>query len=144
MKPIVTPAPPASEPGWWCMERCNAIVMKLDQATVKTLLDGIASGLPKEYACNNAGISKTTFYNWLKEGETHIVEGTKSLKRKLAERLPFAEAENIRHHVMHINVCSETEWRASAWFLERSHPAHFGKRLVMMPPQEHDKLTVIN
>ena len=24
------------------------------------------------------------------------------------------------------------------------HPAHFGKRLVMMPPQEHDKLTVIN
>lgn len=43
-------------------------------ATIEIILNGVASGMPLQGACETAGLSRATFYRWLAEGDQGLAE----------------------------------------------------------------------
>lgn len=76
--------------------------------------------------CELAGISRDTFYRWLKEGE---VSDT-GLKRDFYDAVTRARAMSVivlTHH-----IANDPSWQAKAWLLERLHPKEWGRRKVIV------------
>lgn len=44
-------------------------------ATVKMILDSVAGGLSLSAACVQAGISRESFYRWMREGDHQLAVG---------------------------------------------------------------------
>jgi hypothetical protein len=67
-----------------------------------------------------AGVSETTFYEWMKRG-----------KRGEAPFAEFAEsvkgAKRIRTHTLCVAISSDPSWQSRAWMLERTDPKRFGR-----------------
>ena len=94
----------------------------------KNLLTGIVlnhvrAGLSVQTACKAAGLSRSTFYRWLRSDA--------SLKQKLRQ----AEAVCESWHIQNITNHAEHDWRASAWFLERRYPQRYGRRVIHVEPK---------
>ena len=79
---------------------------------VERLLSNLREGLSQAASISQAGIAKTTFYNWLKEDE--------QFKADVESAEDFAEAVQIAQ----IKALGEAkmDWRAYAWLLERRFP----------------------
>ena len=112
-----------------------------------------------------AGISASTYYEWMKKGEQERValeEGEKALTlpdtslpasedgtpeiELIYPFLEFSEAvkklEQSREgaHIRNIRKAADNGvWQASAWFLERSHPKKWGKRSQLDVIAENDE-----
>lgn len=104
---------------------------KLVQAIETTILAGTSvSG-----TCGRCGISRETFYRWMKEGEA-APEGT--LAREIYDRFTRARAEAEHRNLLLIQRAAAgdaktktpADWRAAAWFLERSFPKEYGVRRI--------------
>jgi len=117
--------------------------MKLDIYHIKKLLGLIGQGMTKEIACTAAGISRSTYYEWCKEGKEHAQEEQDTLQRQLYEALPTAEAQCELQHLKTITKASKKDWHASAWYLERTRPARYAKRTPEPEPRQRDGLVVI-
>jgi len=119
---------------------------KLTEERINLIKEGISEGLPKEIACNAAGISKNTFFRWLREGREDLAEGKETLQRKLLEDMPKIEADCELHHLRNIARHSDKHWEASAWYLERSRPGRYGRRViqhVVNEDQDPDRIVVL-
>jgi hypothetical protein len=79
---------------------------------VERLLSNLREGLSQAASISQAGICKTTFYNWLKTDE--------QFKADVEAAEDFAEAVQIAQ----IKALGEAkmDWRAYAWLLERRFP----------------------
>ena len=79
---------------------------------VERLLSNLREGLSQAASISQAGIAKTTFYNWLKDDE--------QFKADVEAAEDFAEAVQIAQ----IKALGEAkmDWRAYAWLLERRFP----------------------
>ena len=115
--------------------------MKLDNDHITKLLAYISDGMTKEIACNAARISTSTYYAWVKQGKEDEKQGIETLQRELHEALPQAEALCEHYHLKVIKAATQTDWHASAWFLERSRPARYARRTV--PPEAKERDTLI-
>src|SRR5690348_5560790 len=74
-------------------------------------------------ACALAGIGESTYHGWIKRaaaGESPFVE--------FAELTRAARAKGRLVHVQAIRAAAADDWRASAFFLERSDPANWGRK----------------
>ena len=82
-----------------------------------------------------AGISKSTFYGWLKkaeEGDDRFLEFSDAVKK--------ARAESEGAHIMNIRKAADNGvWQASAWFLERSYPGKWGKKNPDLVTEDSDE-----
>lgn len=92
---------------------------------VQQLLAAIRDGNYRETACRAAGISKQTFYNWLKRAE----HGDEAAIR-FVDALEKAEAEAERETVSNVRSASKLPqfWAAGMTYLERKYPDRWGRR----------------
>ncbi len=102
---------------------------KLTPELQERIVQVIATGNYVETAAAFAGISKDTFYNWMKKGARG--EGAKFVAFSDAIQKALAQAEIV--DVAMIARAAESQWQAAAWRLERRNPERWGRR---------DRLTV--
>ncbi len=122
-------------------------------------------GYYQEDAATMAGISSSTYYEWMKKGELERValekgedmlalpdtslpaseDGTPEIElvypfMEFSEAVKKARAEAEGAHIRNIRKAADNGvWQASAWFLERSHPKKWGKRSQLDLVAENDE-----
>lgn len=75
--------------------------------------------------CGMLGISRETFYKWIREGEA----ATRGVKTDFADAVKKAQGTSV---LMLINsIGKDPSWQAKAWLLERLHPKDFGRRQLI-------------
>ena len=123
---------------------------KLTQDKIDEICNCLKLGYYQEDAATMAGISTSTYYDWMKKGD----EAQKALESGDPSSLPALEedsevevinmysefsdsikrarAEAEGAHIRNIRKAADNgTWQASAWFLERSFPQKWGKRSTM-------------
>jgi len=99
---------------------------KLTPETQEKICEAIRLGATYELACNSAGVSYTSFREWILRGE----------KAKTGKFLVFSEAikkaegDATKKWLSHIeDAAQDGNWQAAAWKLERRYPANYGKQI---------------
>jgi len=92
---------------------------KLTPDKHETLLNYIRAGTPKEIAAQAIGITRTTFYRWMHNGNG------------FSDSIKKAESEAINLYVLRIQKAGEHSWQANAWVLERRYPELFAKKEIV-------------
>ena len=94
---------------------------KLDEELIREAVRLVQTGLNDADVCDALGIHRSSWYGWMKSGDT-------PLKRKLAEEVTKAKAMRKAYHLQNVvNAAREGSWQASAWYLERAYPQEYGK-----------------
>ena len=138
---------------------------KLTPEVQENICNWLKLGYYQEDAAIMAGISASTYYEWMKKGEQERValeEGEKALTLpdtslpasedgtpeieliypflEFSEAVKKARAEAEGAHIKNIRKAADNGvWQASAWFLERSHPKKWGKRSQLDLVAENDE-----
>ena len=138
---------------------------KLTDEVQENICNWLKLGYYQEDAAIMAGISASTYYEWMKKGEQERValeEGEKALTLpdtslpasedgtpeieliypflEFSEAVKKARAEAEGAHIRNIRKAADNGvWQASAWFLERSHPKKWGKRSQLDLVAENDE-----
>lgn len=91
-------------------------------------------------ACDYVGISERTYYNWITRGREELdrIEASSNAKPRDSERVfvsflhatTRAKASAEVESVARIRKAAEEDWRADAWYLERSHSDRWGRTKV--------------
>ena len=95
------------------------------EATAR-MAEALSKGRSVRASCRYAGISADSHYSWLKRAESG--EGPPFSDYRDATRK--AEAAGEDRHLRVIEGAAEEDWRASAWLLERTRPADYGRQHV--------------
>lgn len=117
---------------------------KLTDEMTQKLVKLIKSGAFLDHIFRQAGISKAIFYRWLSRGEAELdrfeaelkANGTAKIlksENKFVEFLDaIREAEEIAETeaIENIKTHFTSDWRSSAWFLERRYPDRWGRKLI--------------
>lgn len=93
----------------------------------------IRQGCTREVAARCAGIDDSTLYRWASRGEK---PNAPRIYREFFEGLEKADAEAEARAIEVIMQAAETDWRAAAWWLERTRPHKYGRRLATAPTNE--------
>lgn len=88
------------------------------------LLKAIEEGMPLKQAAMAAGVSYDSMNRWRKRGES---ENEPLMFRKFCKELQRSEAIAMQRLIGRIQAAGETDWKASAWMLEKRFPEEFGK-----------------
>lgn len=109
-------------------------IPKLTKELIDEILTYKENGLSDEDVCSMVGISKQSFYRWIKEADTGIdgdhpekPASNLALKRDLRDGLKRAQVAFKAYHVQNITKAAKKSWQASAWMLERMYPKEFGR-----------------
>jgi hypothetical protein len=101
---------------------------KFTPDTALKIIQYVGAGCFFETAAAAAGISKVTFFDWLKRGERRndprSTEELRAWKISLDEAAALAEARAVRG----IQAAGASSWQAYAWYLERKHPDRWRQR----------------
>jgi hypothetical protein len=97
---------------------------KLTPEVQKKIVDAIRAGNYMETAAAYAGISKDTFYRWLRRG----ARARNGIYKNFHDAVEKALAESEVRDVMIIANAAATDWKAAAWRLERKFPERWGKK----------------
>ncbi len=90
----------------------------------KAILDALAAGASVTSACEAAGVGRTTYYRWLEQGEPE--DGPEHF-RDFRDATTRARARaRVAYSAVIRRAASEGDWKAAAWFLERSEPEEWG------------------
>lgn len=110
---------------------------KLNEQVTKELETYIKAGNYIETACALVGLSKTTVYDWLKQGRRIKDEADKTGKRIKKADMPLVEFSNAIEKamafsevkdLMTISDHAKHDWKAAAWRLERRFPNKWGRK----------------
>jgi transposase len=85
----------------------------------KQFCDALAKAHTIKNACVVAGISESAFYQWLAKG----MSGEEPYA-KFVELVQYARARGLATLVE--SIITDKDWRAKAWYLERTWPEDFG------------------
>ena len=89
---------------------------KYTPEVVESICTYLRQGNTRKTSAICSGISEETFYVWI------------NTKPEFSESIKKAEEDAIAHHVQTIHAFSQSNWQASAWFLERRRKDDFGKQ----------------
>jgi hypothetical protein len=109
---------------------------KLTPEVQKKIVDAIRAGNYMETAAAYAGISKDTFYRWLKRG----ARAKSGIYKNFHDAVEKALAESEVRDVMIIANAAATDWKAAAWRLERKFPERWGKKSQYYDDEEERSL----
>ena len=123
---------------------------KLTPDVIEDICNWLKLGYYQEDAATMAGISASTFYDWMKkgdEGQKALESGTSSslpaiqedgeveivdMYSEFSEAVKKARAEAEGAHLRNIRRAADNgTWQASAWWLERAFPKKWGKRSTL-------------
>ena len=123
---------------------------KLTPEVQEKILTSIRAGNYTEVAAAYAGISKTTYYQWIRRGEARaaeiqaaIVEAEKNgteptyiddpesdMYLDFLNAVEQASAESEVHDMTLIGIAAARNWRAAAWRLEHKYPSRYGRQVL--------------
>ena len=101
---------------------------KLTDNSQQVIVDAILLGMYQEQAALLAGIHRGTFYRWMERGNTGLPEDEPYRDFRDAVEKARAEAEARKLKAIHIAADTGT-WQAAAWWLERSFPKRWGRKV---------------
>ena len=109
---------------------------KLNDEVQAKIVNSVRQGNYLETASAYAGINKSTLHDWLRRGEREKQRVEKDPRNRVRKaEQPFvtfsdlvekALAEAEVNDVNVINEATRTDWKASAWRLERKFPERWG------------------
>ena len=97
---------------------------KLSPEVQERICKSVRLGNTYECAAEAGGISKPTLFDWINrgmDGEEPFANFYNSIKKARAEAEEYA-VEIVRNAML-------TTWTAAAWWLERTNPEKYGKRI---------------
>ena len=124
-------------------QKVNIRRNKLTPELTEEICKYISEGSYIETACKNAGINKTTFYDWIKKAEDAYNSGdTDSIYLNFANAIEKADAEIEHKHVKHFNEVALESGNAipSAIFLSRRFRERWSDRTKYEVDQEADQI----
>ena len=96
---------------------------KLTKALQEQICELLRWGNYIETACHYCEISKKSLYEWMKLGN----QEEKGIHRDFLNAINKAMAEAEMRDVQNIHNAAKTDWKASAWRLERKFPKKWGR-----------------
>lgn len=110
---------------------------KLTEEVIERAVKAIKAGNYNVVAAQFAGVSEVTFYAWIQKGESaerkslndETLSDDELLYLKFLKSIRSARNELEVRHTLSVNKAAERDWRAAAWFLERSFPSRWGRNL---------------
>ena len=97
---------------------------KLTPQVRERIAESIRAGAYAEQAARAAGITPSTYYDWIKRGEA----GERPFS-EFSDAVRACEAEAEVAAITVLRDAAQTgEWRAAAHYLERRHPERWGRR----------------
>lgn len=111
---------------------------KLTPEIQSSIVDSILGGNYAKVSAEASGISETTFYRWMSEGER-----AKSGKmREFWESVTRAQGESETVLLSRVNTATQTDWRAATWLLERRFSKRWAntQRLEVQVEKEFDAM----
>lgn len=111
----------------------------LDDPRVKAILQALNAGNYVEHALEYAGVGKRTYYDWLDRGKAEaerLANGetpnpVESTYVAIYEEVSKARAAAVVRNIALIQQAANAgTWQAAAWWLERTMPQKFGRRLA--------------
>lgn len=107
--------------------------LKLDDTRKERLLEALRAGNYIETACAYAGVSKSSFYNYLAQGRKAREQDERTEQDEWAlELLDAVEKARADAEVRNVHLIQQAAqggtWQAAAWFLERSMPGKWARR----------------
>ncbi|MFN3323431.1 MAG: hypothetical protein ACK5AZ_08045 [Bryobacteraceae bacterium] len=96
---------------------------KLTPEIQKVIVDAINAGGFIETSVTLAGISRDTFYEWLKRGNRE----KSGIYRDFTDAIKKALASAETHYMALIGRAAKTQWQAAAWMLERRFRQNWAK-----------------
>ena len=123
---------------------------KLTPEVQEKIVSSIKAGNYVEVAAAYAGISKTTYYGWIRKGEARAAEieraeqeaeeyGTEpividdpegDLYYNFLNAVEQASAESEVRDMTLIGLAAARNWRAAAWRLEHKYPSRYGRQVL--------------
>lgn len=100
---------------------------KLTREVEDQLVRAISAGAYIETAAAFVGISKVSFYDWMRRG----ARAKSGRYKAFSERIKKAMAESEMRSIMAIQRAGDINWQAHAWYLERKYPERWGKRSAL-------------
>ena len=108
----------------------------LDEDRLNRITEALENGTAARHAIRAAGVTHTTYYNWLERGRKERDRRNANLPEDPTET-PFldfldavekAEAVAATSHMQNIaQTALNGTWQASAWILERRFPRDYGR-----------------
>jgi hypothetical protein len=99
---------------------------KLTPETQDKICNALRAGNHAKVAAEFGGVSETTFFRWMQEGEA----ATSGAKREFWEAIKKAEADAEVQRVARIAKAGQDGvWQADAWWLERKFPERWGRQI---------------
>lgn len=105
------------------MGRKHALTPEVHAAIVQAL----GAGSYAEDAARAAGVSPATYFRWMSEGEADLAREEESPCREFYEAASRAKANARLAAIAHVRSHMKDDWRAAAWYLERTQPDKFGR-----------------
>lgn len=138
-KPKATKKAPAKKATQKPKPKTAGRISKLTPETLETIVTAIKMGNYQEHASALAGITVSTFHNWVDRGkkERERLETINDAEPR-PEETPFVEfleavekakAEAVQRNVALIQkAASVGSWQAAAWWLERTQSMLYGRK----------------
>lgn len=104
---------------------------KLTPEVQKKIINALELGAYIKTACDFAGISRETFYNWLKKGELETDSKYADFLAQVNKTLAKAELHSLQ------KIKESEQWQAHAWILERRFNSRWGKREALEVTDEN-------
>jgi hypothetical protein len=101
---------------------------KLTPEVVEAVVLSLRTGGYVTVACRAAGISTTTYGDWMQRGKAE----SSGPHHDFRERVERAKAEGEVRNVAVISRAAGESWQAAAWLLERMYPERWGKVSVRL------------
>lgn len=122
-------------------KRENGEVIQHALKVSDAILETVKIGNYMETAAEYAGIGARTVFRWLEFGDPDRAEYADNpeyeVYRQFRRDLARARAESQTHDIAYITEAIRNgDWQAAAWRLERTDPAHYGRRERLVLQQE--------
>jgi hypothetical protein len=98
---------------------------KLTPDVQQDLVYALSEGAAIAHACDYAGISERTYYDWMARGEA----GEEAFAQFL-QTITRARGRGVLRHLGTISRASEAgSWQAAGWLLQHRYPQEYGAKL---------------
>ena len=95
------------------------------------IITAIKAGNYLHVAAAFAGVSKDTYFDWMKRGARDIRAGRETVYARFSAGVDQALAHAEVHSVAAIRGATKENWQAAAWLLERRHPDRWGRHVTI-------------
>jgi len=109
-------------------DKTSQKILIKDPSVKQLIIKLLSTGNFWHVAVAAAGLSRSTVYNWIRQGKRDIRNGLDTPEAQFAQEVEEADALGQVYLVGQIVKASENSWQAASWLLERKYPNLWGRK----------------